>query len=258
MKRLSATLLFLLMLLSFPAPGATRAAAAPIGVLAASSLKESLDEAAAAWTQTGHSPVRIAYAASSALARQVEAGVPGDVFISADRDWMDALQSAGKLAPRSRRDLLANSLVLVAPADSIVRSVSLRPADLLSALGARGKLAMALTASVPAGRYARASLESYGAWAQLKSHVVETENVRAALVLVARGEAALGIVYATDALADQRVRVVARFAASSHPPIVYPVARLASSRHPQAAAFVAWLHGSQARATFRRRGFAPL
>lgn len=260
MKRLLTHLAHVLLLapmLALATPPAS--AAAPIDVFAASSLKESLDEVGAAYTRGGGAPVRISYAASSALARQVESGAPADVFISADREWMDELQLRALLLPQSRRDLLGNSLVLVAPADSATRAVSLRrPGALLTALGSQGKLAVALTASVPAGRYARASLESLGAWTQVQPQVVEAENVRAALVLVARGEAALGIVYGTDALADPRVRVVARFPTASHPPIVYPVAQLASSRNPQAAAFVAWLHGRQARAIFKRRGFAPL
>lgn len=263
MKRLPIVLLQLLMLVPMLAPEIALAhgptTTTPITVFAAASMKESLDEAGIAWTRSGGARVRISYAASSALARQIEAGAPADVFISADRDWMDELQSHALLAPGSRRDLLANSLVLIAPADSAVRAVSLQhSAELIGALGRNGKLALALTASVPAGRYARASLESLGAWTQVQPRVVEAENVRAALVLVARGEAALGIVYATDALADPRVRVVARFPASSHPPIVYPVARLASSRQPQAQAFAAWLHGRQARAIFTRHGFAPL
>lgn len=237
---------------------ASAAAAPPLTVFAAASLKEALDEAGALYTRGGHAPVRASYAASSALARQIEAGAPADVFVSADLEWMDDLQRRGEVDPRTRRNIAGNALVLVAPAEARMRPVALRRGvDLRPLLGARGRIALALTASVPAGRYARAALQSLGAWAALRPRVVEAENVRAALELVARGEASLGVVYASDARAEPRVRVLARFPASTHPRIVYPAARVAASTHPEAAAFVAWLRSPPAQAVFRRHGFLP-
>lgn len=233
-------------------------AAPPITVFAAASLKETLDEAGALYARDHRAHVRTSYAASSALARQIEDGAPADVFISADRDWMDELQSKRLIDPGTRADVAGNALVLVAPVDASKPPVMLkRGVDLRPALGRDGRLALALTASVPAGKYGRAALESLGAWTPVQARVVEAENVRAALQLVARGEASLGIVYASDARAEPRVRVVARFPASTHPRIVYPAARVAASRHPQATAFVAWLRSPAAQAVFRRHGFLP-
>lgn len=241
-----------LLLLAF----AGTAAAAPLTVFAAASLKETLDEASALYSRTHRVDVRESYAATSALARQIQEGAPADVFISADRDWMDALQASGDIDGRTRRDIAGNRLVVVAPASSALRRVDLtRRGALAPLLGRDRRMALALTASVPAGRYARAALESIGAWAAVQPHVVEAENVRAALQLVARGEAVLGVVYATDAQAEPRVRVVAHFPARTHPRIVYPAARVAASTHPQAAAFVAWLRTPEAQAVFRRHGF---
>lgn len=230
----------------------------PITVFAAASLKESLDEAAVAYERRTGTPVKVAYAASSALARQIEQGAPADVFVSADLDWMDYLQARALLDDASRRDLLGNRLVLIAPRGAAGGEIVLKPGvDLRPRLG-KGRLALALTGSVPAGKYARAAFERFGVWTQLAPQVAETENVRAALLLVARGEAPLGVVYASDAIAEPRVRVVGRFPAGSHPPIVYPVARLRASDQPQAAAFARWLSSPTADAIFRRRGFRPL
>ena len=243
-----------LLVAALPALGATR----PLTVFAAASLKETLDEAAAVYARSGGGTVRVAYGASSALARQIEDGAPADVFVSADRDWMDALQRKGLVDARTRRDVAGNALVLVAPRTSPTAAIALlRGVDLRPALGRDGRIALALTASVPAGKYGRAALQSLGAWSALQSRVVEAENVRTALQLVARSEAALGIVYASDAVAEPRVRVVARFAPSLHPRIVYPAARVRASSHPQAAAFVDWLGTPAARTVFRRHGFLP-
>jgi molybdate transport system substrate-binding protein len=231
---------------------------APLTVFAAASLKESLDEAATAYEHRGGAAVRVSYAASSALARQIEQGAPADVFVSADQDWMDALQKQKLVDPASRRNLLGNTLVLVAPKDSKVQ-VALKPGvDLAALLGADGRLALALTNSVPAGKYAKQSLVKLGAWDGVKSRTAEAENVRAALLLVARGEAPLGIVYGSDALAEPKVRVVGTFPADAHAPIVYPIAPVAASTHPQAKAFVQWLQTPAARAIFARHGFRLL
>ena len=232
---------------------------APLTVFAAASLKESLDEAAAAYQKASGRTLRISYAASSALARQIEQGAPADVFLSADLEWMDYLQQRKLTDTTTRRNLLGNALVLVAPATGNVAPLTLRPGvDLLARLGARGRIALGLTSSVPAGKYAKASFVSLGIWESLRPRVAEAENVRAALMLVARGETPLGVVYASDARAEPAVRVVATFPEATHPPIVYPVARLAASRNPDAAAFVRWLATPAAAKIFRARGFKVL
>lgn len=244
-------------LATLPAPHAHARDRAPITVFAAASLKESMDAAAARFQQETGQPVRVSYAASSALARQIEQRAPADVFVSADLEWMDWLQARKRIDAASRHTLLGNTLVLVAPAQSTAQPLALDgDTDLLPLLGARGRLSLAMTASVPAGKYARAAFESMGQWPALRSRVAESDSVRAALTLVARGEAPLGVVYASDAKAEPRVRVLATFPASSHPPIVYPAARVATSRHPQAAAFVRWLDGETASAIFGAHGFS--
>ena len=231
---------------------------APLTVFAAASLKESLDEAATAYQETSGQAVRVSYAASSALARQIEQGAPADIFFSADLDWMDYLQQRNLIDAPSRHDLLGNTLVLVAPAAGDTTPVALKPGvNLLPRLG-DGRLALALTASVPAGKYAKASFNSLGIWKSIEPRVAEVENVRAALMLVARGETQLGVVYGSDARAQPAVRVVAIFPEGSHPPIIYPVARIAASRHPHAGAFARWLGTPTAAKIFRAHGFKVL
>ncbi|SDW72479.1 molybdate ABC transporter substrate-binding protein [Lysobacter enzymogenes] len=232
--------------------------AEPLTVFAAASLKESLDEAAAAYQKQTGQAVRASYAASSALARQIEQGAPADLFFSADLDWMDYLQQRQLLVDASRRNVLGNTLVLIAPKDSKAKAPALKPGVDLRPLLGDGRLAVALTASVPAGKYARAAFEKFGVWEQVQPRLAEGENVRAALMLVARGEAPLGVVYGSDAQAEPKVRVLATFPADSHAPIVYPVAVVKASAHPGAAKFAQWLRGKQAAAIFRRHGFAPL
>nr|WP_024889277.1 molybdate ABC transporter substrate-binding protein [Luteimonas huabeiensis] len=238
------------------AQAAGDASAQPLTVFAAASLKEAMDAAAAAYEAEAGQPVQVSYAASSALARQIEQGAPADVFVSADLEWMDWLQARDLVDVATRRELLGNTLVLVAPASGDTSPVELAPgADLVGRLRG-GCIALALTESVPAGKYAKAAFRSLGLWDALAPHVAEGDSVRAALMLVARGEAPLGVVYGSDAQAEPAVRVVATFPEDSHPPIVYPVARLARSPHPQAAAFVDWLETPPAQAIFRERGFA--
>ncbi|WP_295933759.1 molybdate ABC transporter substrate-binding protein [uncultured Xanthomonas sp.] len=229
----------------------------PLTVFAAASLKESLDEAASAYQRASGTPVQVSYAASSTLARQVEQGAPADVFVSADQEWMDYLQQRKLIDPALRRDLLGNTLVLVAPAASKAQVDLRKPSALLAALGAQGRLAVGQTASVPAGKYARAALQALGQWDSVQPRLAESESVRSALMLVARGEAPLGIVYGSDAQAEPKVRVVATFPADSHAPIVYPVAPLRASPQAKAAAeFVRWLGTPPAQAIFRRHGFS--
>lgn len=240
------------------AAGAPAAVDAPLTVFAAASLKDALDEAAAAYEAATGQRMRVAYAGSAALARQIEQGAPADVFLSADAPWMDRLVARRLVDPASRRDLLGNRLVLVAPAAAAAAPVALQSGvDLRPLLGAHGRLAMGQPDAVPAGRYARAALQSLGAWPALEARVAGAENVRAALMLVARGEAPLGVVYATDAAVEPRVRVLATFPQASHPAIVYPAARVAASRHPHAPAFLRWLQGPAAHGIFVRHGFLP-
>lgn len=238
------------------APTAARAQDdAGLTVFAAASLKEALDEAAAAYRKQTGVPVRVSYAASSALARQIEQGAPADVFFSADLEWMDYLQKRNRLDVATRRSLLGNRLVLIAPRASKAQVDLKRPATLLAALG-DGRLAVGQTRTVPAGKYAKASLESLSLWSGVRPRLAESESVRAALMLVARGETPLGIVYASDAKAEPGVRVVATFPEDSHPPIVYPVAALRGARAAQATRFVQWLASPDADALFTKRGFA--
>ncbi len=228
---------------------------AGLTVFAAASLKEALDDAAAAYRKQTGVPVRVSYAASSALARQIEQGAPADVFFSADLEWMDYLQQRNRLDVATRRSLLGNRLVLIAPRASKAQVDLRRPATLLAALG-DGRLAVGQTRTVPAGKYAKASLESLSLWNGVRPRLAESESVRAALMLVARGETPLGIVYASDAKAEPGVRVVATFPEDSHRPIVYPVAALRGARAAQAARFLQWLASPAADALFTKRGFA--
>jgi molybdate transport system substrate-binding protein len=243
--------------LSLAGAGPARAAE-PVVVFAAASLKNALDDASAAWTKATGQTARISYAGSNALAKQIEAGAPADVFVSADQAWMDYAEKAGTLKDGSRFDFLRNALVLIAPGtpDREPRQVALGP-GLGAALGG-GRLAMANTDAVPAGKYGRAALEKLGAWDAVKGQVAQGENVRAALLLVSRGEAPLGVVYATDAAADASVRVVATFPADSHPPIVYPAALTKHSRNPDAAGFLAHIRGPASKGFFERQGFTVI
>lgn len=236
------------------APAAIAQERGPV-VLAAASLQESLTEAANAWAAKGHPEPVLSFAASSALARQVIAGAPADLFLSADEPWMDAVARAGRLRAGTRTTLLGNRLVLIAPAASRVRLAPARGFPLAKALGS-GRLALADPDAVPAGKYAKAALTALGVWRGVAARVAPAENVRAAMALVERGAAPLGIVYATDARASKAVRIVGTFPASSHPPIRYPAAVLKASRHPDAAGFCAFLLSKQARAIFARHGFA--
>jgi molybdate transport system substrate-binding protein len=228
-------------------------------VFAAASLKNALDEIAAGLGRETGDKVTVAYAASSALARQIEQGAPADLFVSADLDWMDYLEQRGLIAKASRRNLLGNRLVLIAPKESGLGEVRIAPGLDLAGLLNGGRLAMADVRAVPAGKYGKAALEKLGAWRGVESRLAQAENVRAALALVSRGEAPLGIVYRTDAAADPRVRIVGVFPEDAHPPIIYPVALTATGAgKTAAAAFLAHLRGSAAKAAFERQGFTML
>jgi molybdate transport system substrate-binding protein len=238
-------------------PTGAPAQARPLLVFAAASLKNALDDIDEAWRRgTGKRPT-ISYAASSLLAKQIENGAPADLFISADSDWMDYLETRKLIKPQSRGDLLGNSLVLIAPAGSAVKLTIVPGFALAAALGG-GRLAMADPAAVPAGRYGKAALEKLGVWPSVADRIAAAENVRAALLLVARGEAPLGIVYSTDAAVEPGVRIVDTFPPDTHPPIVYPIALTATSENPDAPAFLVYLRGAAARAQFQKAGFTPL
>lgn len=222
-------------------------------VFAAASLTNVLDDLSAEWTRRSGVAVKLSFAASSALARQIEAGSQADVFISADRQWMDYLAERRLVDAASRRDLAGNSLVLIAPADSSVR-VTLTPGvDLVAALGG-GRLATGDPATVPVGRYARSAFESLGVWGQLKDRLVPADNVRGALNFVARGEVPLGVVYATDARAEKAVRVVATFPTATHPRIAYPAAKTSAGR-ADAVAYLTYLSSADAVITWKKYGF---
>lgn len=246
-----ARLSILLLLLILPAL-AQSTQPRPITVFAAASLKESLDEAAAAWTRRSGQKVSISYAGSAALAKQIEQGAPADIFISADGEWMDYLQQRKLIDVGTRTDLVGNRLVVIAPAASPLRTLALKPAALRQALG-DGRLAMAETTSVPAGRYGRQALTTLGLWDALSGRLAQADNVRAAMAFVSRGEAPLGIVYATDAQAEPKVRVVGTFPQATHPRILYPAALTKAS--PAGRAVLDYLSGPRAMAVFAAEGF---
>jgi molybdate transport system substrate-binding protein len=247
---------FALAVTLLPASAARAEKADAVTVFAAASLKTALDDVAALWRRETGTEVVVSYAGSSALARQIEAGAPADLFISANPGWMDRLEAGGLLRAESRLDLLTNSIVLIAHGRDAT-PLTLSPDLDLSGLIGDGRLAMALVDAVPAGIYGKAALETLGLWDQVAPKVAQADNVRAALALVAIGEAPFGIVYASDALAEARVSVAARFPADTHPPILYPAAVTADSDAPDVLAFLAFLKSADARAIFKRHGFSP-
>lgn len=226
-------------------------------VFAAASLKEGLDAVNKACEADVGEVATISYAASSALARQIESGAPADVFISADLDWMKYLSDRKLTKPETEVKLLGNQIVLVAPRDSKVET-RIEKGFALAGLVGDGKLAMGDVKAVPAGKYGKAALESLGVWSSVEGKVAQAENVRAALKLVSTGEAALGIVYATDAHAEPGVKVVGTFPAGTHPPIIYPVAQLADSKGKDAPAFLKCLQSAKAGELFKAQGFTVL
>jgi molybdate transport system substrate-binding protein len=235
---------------------APAAMAADVTVFAAASLKNALDEIAAAWKAEAGKQATVSYAASSALAKQIEEGAPADVFISADVPWMDYLAERDLVRQDSVVELLGNRLVLIAPADSDASVEIERGFDLLSELG-DGRLAIGQVDSVPAGRYGREALTALGVWEEVEGHLAQAENVRAAQALVAAGEAPLGIVYATDANAEAAVRIVGTFPEDSHSPIVYPAAVTAEAS-ADAGSFMEFLRTEKAKELFEKQGFTVL
>ena len=247
MRRL---LVLLLALLAAPA------FAAPPLVLAAASLQESLSAAADAWAARHHDRPVLSFASSSVLAKQIDAGAPADIFISADEPWMDDVAKHNLVKPATRVSFLANKLVLVAPPAS-ARPVAIKPGFPLAKLLGEGKLAMGEVNSVPAGKYGKEALTRLGIWEAVAPHVAGADNVRSALALVERGEAPYGIVYATDAYASKGVKIVGIFPETSHAPITYPIALLSASTSADAEGFRRFLISGAGKAIFKRYGFHP-
>lgn len=223
-------------------------------VLAASSMQEGLVNAGQHWAQEGHLAPVFSFAASSAVARQVSEGAPADIVVTSDKRWMDWLAERGALAS-DPRELVSNTLVVVAPAAPAISAAAPGTLAALAADPGGGRLAIAEPDSVPAGQFARAALESMGIWGALSDRLVPGENVRAALAMVERGEAALGIVYASDARASERVRVVERIDTAMHPPILYYAALVADARHPQALVFLDFIASDAGRGIIAEQGF---
>lgn len=238
-----------------PAPAA--AADQPVVVFAAASLKNALDAVISGWSKETGKTATVSYAASSALAKQIEQGAPADMFISADLAWMDYVAKANLIRTDTRENLLGNRLVLVAPADATA-TVDIQPGFDLAALLGDGRLAVGEVNSVPAGKYAKTALTSLGVWPSVEGKLAQADNVRAALLLVSRGEAPFGIVYQTDAASDKKVKIVGVFPEGSHAPIIYPVALTTVSTNPDAASLLKALHSGPAAAAFTAEGFTML
>jgi len=231
--------------------------AKPVVVFAAASLQTALNAAGAQWTGESGKQVTFSYAASSALARQLDSGAPADLFASADPEWMDWAETRRLIKPGSKRVLLGNTLVIVTQAETAL-DLTIAPGFALAEAIGDSRLATGNPSSVPAGKYAQAALTRLGVWDAVRPKVAGADNVRAALALVARGEAKLGIVYRTDAAAEPKVRVVGTFPAESHPPIVYPFAVTAASTNPDATQFLEFLSSPKAEAIFKAQGFSVL
>ena len=256
MRRFCSSCLMLWLSLAGAASHAADADRAPITVFAAASLTNVLQELGDGYTKQTSIPIRFSFAASSALARQIENGAPADVFFSADLEWMDYLQTRNLIQRDTRHDVLGNRLVLIAPADSKVK-LKIEPHFAIGAALGKGRLATGDPDAVPVGRYAREALTALGVWNEVSERMVRADSVRSALAFVDRGEAALGIVYETDALIDKQVRVVDVFPDNTHLPIVYPIA-LTGAAKSGAAGFVAYVRGPAGEIAFKAYGFKPL
>jgi len=255
MHRLAGILLSFLMLCAALSPAS--AEEKTLTVFAAASMKNALDDIDAAFTAKTGIKVNASYAASSTLAKQIEQGAPADIFLSADTDWMDYAAGKKNISEATRVNLLGNSIVLIAPRDSRVDNVTIGPGFDLAKLAGDGKVATGDVKAVPVGKYAKAALEKLGAWPAAESKFAMADSVRAALTLVARGEAALGIVYATDAKVEPGVKIIGTFPADTHPPIIYPVAATTTAK-PEAKDYLDYLHSSAAKAVLEKYGFVYL
>ena len=248
--------LFALLGLLF-AVGQPVAAQETITVFAAASMKNALDDANAAFTKATGIKVTASYAASSALAKQIEAGAPADVFVSADLQWMDYAAQRNLLKADTRVNLLGNKLVLIAPLESKLDKVAIGEGFDIAKLAGDGRIAVADVRAVPAGLYAKAALEKLGSWAAAEPKLAMAENVRATLAFVARGETPVGIVYATDAKVEPKVKIVGIFPDGSHPPVIYPVAATATAK-PDSTNYLTFLRSPEAKAIFEKYGFSFL
>ena len=244
---------FLLALCLLLAPLAARAQ--QLTVFAAASLTDALKDVSTQWAEAGHQPLRLSFGSSSTLAQQIEQGAPANLFASADQKWMDYLAARHLIAADTRKDLLGNDLVLIVPADH-PQHVTIAPGfNLLAMLGPKGRLATGDPAHVPVGIYAEQALRNLGVWDAIAPRLARTADVRSALLLVQRGEAPVGIVYATDAAASPAVMVAGTFPANTHDPVTYPFAVTKAGDTPEARALLNFLAGPQARAIFAKRGF---
>jgi molybdate transport system substrate-binding protein len=240
-----------------PARPAAQAQGGEVLVFAAASLKNALDAINTQWQKETGKKAVISYGASSALAKQIEQAAPAQMFISADLDWIYYVAQKNLIKPETRSNLLGNRIVLIAHKDK-AQPIDIKPGfDLAKALG-DGRLSMANVDSVPAGKYGKAALEKLGVWASVSNKIAQAENVRAALLLVSRGEAPLGIVYQTDAAADPNVKIIGTFPEDSHPPIIYPIALTASANNPDAASFLDYIKSTKAKPLFEAQGFTVL
>jgi len=256
MYRLAGILFALAALCGLAVPSAS-ADEKSLTVFAAASMKNALDDIDAAYTAKTGVKVAASYAASSVLAKQIDQGAPADIFVSADTDWMDYAATRKTVNEATRTNLLGNSIVLIAPKDSSIGNVTIGPGFDLAKLAGNGKIATGDVSSVPVGKYAKAALEKLGAWQTAEPKFAMAESVRAALILVARGEATLGIVYATDAKVEPGVKIIGTFPADSHPAVIYPIAATTSAG-PRAAGYLAFLQSPAAKAIFERYGFTFL
>jgi molybdate transport system substrate-binding protein len=258
-RRSTAVFLALLALLAGAAmaPRSADAQEKSLTVFAAASMKNALDDVDAAYTKKTGVTLKVSYAASSALMKQIEQGAPADVFVSADLDWMDYGSQKKVIKDDTRVNLLGNKIVLIAPKDSKIENVKIGPGFDLAKLAGDGRITTGDVKAVPVGKYAKAALEKLGAWAAAERKMAMAENVRAALALVARGEAALGIVYETDAKVEPGVKIVGAFPDDSHPPIIYPVAATTSAKS-EANDYLAFLRSQAAKAIFEKYGFTFL
>jgi molybdate transport system substrate-binding protein len=240
-----------------PPQPAPQAQSGEMVVFAAASLKNALDAINTQWQKETGKRASISYGASSALAKQIEQAAPAQMFISADLDWMDYVAQRNLIKPQTRSNLLGNRIVLIAHKDK-AQPIDIKPGFELAKALDGGRLAMANVDSVPAGKYGKAALENLGVWSSVSSTIAQAENVRAALLLVSRGEAPLGIVYQTDAAADPNVKIIGTFPEDTHPPIIYPVALTAGANHPEAAAFLEYIKSAKAKPLFEAQGFTVL
>ena len=251
------TAFFTLIALCLPIAVPASAQTTPVTIFAAASLKDALEEAGNAFMVSGGQAVRFSFASSAAIAKQIENGAPADLFASADVNWIDYLADKKLIQLETRTHLLGNRLVVVAPLASKISELALTPAALTQALG-DGRLALGEVNSVPAGIYAKAALQKLGLWGIVENHLAQSENVRAALLFAERGEVPLAIVYATDAMADPKVKVIATFPTDSHDPIIYPFAVTSTARGEGADRFLNFLKSPAGKAIFEKYGFPVL